>query len=112
MYVSEKYDSIEQFYNDSVEPGSDKFKFSDFLKFHESHYNLFNNGFHLTKDELLSIFTSLDSQKKDFLTLQDLQNKLQYFNFYKKMHFELKDFFQSNFKNGIDAFKYFFIGTG
>jgi hypothetical protein len=64
MYVSEKYDSIEQFYNDSVEPGSDKFKFSDFLRFHESHYDLFNNGFHLTKDELLSIFTSLDSQKK------------------------------------------------
>jgi hypothetical protein len=66
MYVSEKYDSIEQFYNDSVEPGSDKFKFSDFLRFHENHYDLFNNGFHLTKDELLSIFTSLDSQKKRF----------------------------------------------
>ena len=110
MYVSEKYDSIEQFYNESIEPGSNKFKFSDFLKFHESHYDLFNHGFHLTKDELLSIFTSLDSQKKDFLTLQDLQNKLQYFNFYKKMHFELKDFFQTNFKNGVDAFKYFFIG--
>ena len=110
MYVSEKYDSIEQFYNDSIEPGSNKFKFSDFLKFHESHYDLFNQGFHLTKDELLSIFTSLDSQKKDFLTLQDLQNKLQYFNFYKKMHFELKEFFQTNFKNGVDAFKYFFIG--
>ena len=110
MYVSEKYDSIEQFYNESAEPGSNKFKFSDFLKFHDSHYDLFNNGFHLTKDELLSIFTSLDSQKKDYLTLQDLQNKLQYFNFYKKMHFELKDFFQSNFKNGVAAFKYFFIG--
>ena len=59
MYVSEKYDSIEQFYNESIEPGSNKFKFSDFLKFHKSHYDLFNHGFHLTKDELLSIFTSL-----------------------------------------------------
>ena len=108
MYVSEKYENIEQFFNECVEPGNDKFKFSDFLKFHENHYDLFNNGFHLSKDELLSIFTSLDSQKKDYLTLRDLQNKLQYFNFYKKMHFDLKDFFQTNFENGIDAFKYFF----
>ena len=108
MYVSEKYESIEQFFNEVVEPGIDKFKFSDFLKFHESHYDLFNNGFHLSKDELLSIFTALDSQKKDYLTLRDLQNKLQYFNFYKKMHFDLRDFFQNNFDNGIDAFKYFF----
>ena len=107
LYVSEKYESIEQFFNECVEPGSDKFKFSDFLKFHEKHYDLFNNGFHLSKDELLSIFTSLDSHKKDYLTLQDLQNKLLYFNFYKKMHFDLKDFFQTNFNNGIDAFKYF-----
>ena len=108
MYVSEKYNNIEEFFKDSVEPGSTKFKFSDFLRFHESHYDLFNNGFHLSKDELLSIFTSLDSQKKNYLTLQDLQNKLQYFNFYKKMHFDIKDFFQSNFRNGVDAFKYFF----
>ena len=110
MYVSEKYESIEEFFNECVEPGCDKLKFSDFLKFHEMHYDLFNNGFHLSKDELLSIFTSLDSQKKDYLTLRDLQNKLQYFNFYKKMHFDLKDFFQTNFYNGIDAFKYFFKG--
>ena len=110
MYVSEKYESIEQFYNESIEEGSNKFKFSDFIRFHENHYDLFNNGFHLTKDELLSIFTSLDSQKKNFLTLRDLQNKLQYFNFYKKMHFDIKTFFQHNFNNGLDAFKYFFIG--
>ena len=107
LYVSEKYESIEQFFNEIVEPGCNKFKFSDFLKFHEKHYDLFNNGFHLSKDELLSIFTSLDSHKKDYLTLLDFQNKLQYFNFYKKMHFDLKEFFQSNFNNGIDAFKYF-----
>ena len=43
LYVSEKYESIEQFFNECVEPGSDKFKFSDFLKFHEKHYDLFNN---------------------------------------------------------------------
>jgi len=108
MFVSEKYESIEEFFYDCVEPGNNKCTFSDFMKFHENHYDLFNNGFHLSKDELLSIFTSLDSQKKNYLTLVDFQNKLQYFNFYKKMHFDIKDFFQTNFKNGIDAFKCFF----
>ena len=108
MFVSEKYESIEEFFYDCVEPGNNKCTFSDFMKFHENHYDLFNNGFHLSKDELLSIFTSLDSQKKNYLTLVDFQNKLQYFNFYKKMHFDIKDFFQTNFKNGVDAFKCFF----
>ena len=107
MFVSEKYDSIEQFFNETVEKGSDKFKFEDFLKFHEKNYELFNNGFNLTKDELLSIFTSLDSQKKNYLTLKDLKNKLQIFNFYNKMHIDVKNFIRENFRNGVDAFKFF-----
>ena len=109
MYISEKYDSIEQFFKENSENGSNKFKFSDFLKFHEKNHELFNNGFNLTKDELLSIYTSLDSQKKNFLTLQDIKNKLQVFNFYTKMHIDVKKFIKDNFLNGIDAFK-FFIG--
>ena len=109
MFISEKYDSIEQFFNENSEPGSNKFKFSDFLNFHEKNYELFNNGFNLTKDELLSIYTSLDSQKKNFLTLQDIKNKLQIFNFYTKMHIDVKKFIKDNFENEIDAFK-FFIG--
>ena len=107
MFISEKYDSIEQFFNENTEPGSNKFKFSDFLKFHEKNYELFNNGFNLTKDELLSIYTSLDSQKKNFLNLQDIKNKLQIFNFYSKMHIDVKHFILDNFRNGVDAFKFF-----
>ena len=108
MFISEKYDSIDEFFEEvTKEKHSDKLKFEDFIKFHEKNYELFNNGFNLTKDELISIFTSLDSQKKDYLTLMDLQNKLQYFNFYKKMHSDLRDFFQTNFETGVDAFKYF-----
>ena len=107
MFISEKYDSIEQFFNENSEPGSNKFKFSDFLNFHEKNYELFNNGFNLTKDELLSIYTSLDSQKKNFLTLQDIKNKLQIFNFYTKMHIDVKKFIKDNFENEIDAFKFF-----
>ena len=109
MFISEKYDSIEQFFNENSEPRSNKFKFSDFLNFHEKNYELFNNGFNLTKDELLSIYTSLDSQKKNYLTLQDIKNKLHIFNFYTKMHIDVKNFLKDNFNNSIDAFK-FFVG--
>ena len=108
MFVSEKYDSIEEFFNEVIsEKNSYKLKFEDFLKFHEKNYELFNNGFNLTKDELLSLFTSLDSQKKDYLTLEDLKNKLQIFNFYNKMHIDVKNFMRENFRNGLDAFKFF-----
>ena len=107
MFISEKYDSIEQFFEEYSEPGTGKFKYEDFLRFHEDHTELFHNGFNLTKDEILSIYTSLDSQKKNFLTLQDLKNKLQIFNFYTKMHIDIKNFIQQNFMNGVDAFKFF-----
>ena len=107
MFISEKYDSIEEFFNENTEKGSDVFKLEDFLKFHEKNCELFNNGFNLTRDELLSIYTSLDSQKKDYLTLQDLKNKLQIFNFYNKMHIDVKNFLRDNFNNGVDAFKFF-----
>ena len=32
MFISEKYDSIEQFFKENSEVGTNKFKFSDFLK--------------------------------------------------------------------------------
>ena len=107
MFVSEKYDSIEQFFEENTEKGENKFKFSDLIKFHEKNFELFNNGFNLTNDELLSLFTSLDSHKKNYLTLQDLKNKLQIYNFYNKMHIDVKNFMQENFMNGVDAFKFF-----
>ena len=107
MYISEKYDCIEHFFDEYSEPGTGKFKFENFVKFQENNCDLFNNGFNLTKDEILSIYTSLDSQKKNYLTLQDLKNKLQIFNFYTKMHIDIKNFIQQNFVNGVDAFKFF-----
>ena len=108
MFISEKYDSIEEFFEEiTKDKHTDKLRFEDFIHFHEKNYELFNNGFNLTKDELMSIFTSLDSQKKDYLTLDDLKNKLQIFNFYNKMHIDVKNFIRENFKNGLDAFKFF-----
>ena len=107
MFISEKYDSIEQFFEENTEKGANKFLFSDFMKFHEKNFELFNMGFNLTKDELLSVYTSLDSHKKKYLTLHDLKSKLQIFNFYNKMHIDVKNFLQENFINGFDAFKFF-----
>ena len=65
---------------------------------------LFQNGFNLSKDEIVAIFTSLDSQKKNYLTKKDLENKLQIFNFYTKMHIDIKIFLKQNFENNYDVF--------
>lgn len=111
MYISEKYNSIREFFEENNEKGSKKFKYEDFIRFHENHYECFNNGFNLTKDELLAVFTSLDSQKKNFLLLEDLENKLQIFDYYKKMHIDVKKFINQNFNNGVDAFKFFMKNT-
>ena len=107
MFISEKFDSIQQFFDKYTTPGSNKFRFEDFLRFQQENLDLFNTGFNLTQDEIMAIFTSLDSQKKNYLTKQDLENKLQIFNFYTKMHIDIKNFLQQNFENGIDAFKFF-----
>ena len=107
MFISEKYDSFQQFFDIYSNPGSGKFRFEDFLKFIKENLDLFNNGFNLTKDEIMSVFSSLDSQKKNYLTKQDLENKLQIFNYYTKMHNDIKNFLQQNFENGVDAFKFF-----
>ena len=107
MFISEKFDSIQQFFDKYTIPGSGKFRFEDFLKFQKENMELFNTGFNLTPDEIIALFTSLDSQKKNYLTKEDLENKLQIFNFYTKMHIDVKNFLQQNFENGIDAFKFF-----
>ncbi|MCQ2816250.1 MAG: HU domain-containing protein [archaeon] len=111
MFISEKYNSISDYFEENTEKGTNKFKFEDFIRFHERNYECFNNGFNLTKDELLAIFTSLDSQKKNYLTLQDLENKLNLFDYYKKMHIDVKSFLKQNFYNGFDAFKFFIRNT-
>ena len=111
MFISEKYESIKEFFEENTEKGSNKFRYEDFIKFHENNYECFNNGFNLTKDELLAIFTSLDSQKKNYLLLQDLENKLMIFDYYQKMHIDVKKFITQNFYNGVDAFKFFIKNT-
>ena len=108
LFVSEMFTSIEEFFNNNTNVmHSGKFTFEDFVCFHDRNYNCFNNGFNLTKDELLAVYAALDSHKKNYLTLTDLEMKLSIFDFYKKMHSDIKRFLMENFTNGVDAFKMF-----
>ena len=106
MYISEKFDNTTNFFNLFANKEENKFKFDNFLKFIEKNYECFH-GFNLTRDELLSIFTSLDSHKKNYLSLEDFKNKLELFDFYRKMHLDIKSFFHNNFPSQIEAFSYF-----
>ena len=106
MFISEKFDNTTNFFNKFANKEENKFKFEHFLKFIENNYECFH-GFNLTRDELLSIFTSLDSHKKNYLSLEDFKNKLELFDFYRKMHLDIKSFFHNNFPSQIDSFAYF-----
>ena len=106
MFISEKYDNTTNFFNLFADKEQNKFKFENFSEFIENNYECFQ-GFNLSKDELLSIFSSLDSQKKNYLTLEDFKNKLELFDFYRKMHLDIKNFLHNNFPNQVDSFSYF-----
>ena len=106
MYITETYDGTQKFFEKFADNKLNKFKFEHFIKFHENNFECFH-GFNLTRDELLAIFTSLDSQKKNYLTLEDLKNKVELFDFYRKMHVDIKNFLNDNFPSEIDSFKFF-----
>ena len=106
MYITETYDGAKKFFEKFADNKLNKFKFEHFIKFHENNFECFH-GFNLTRDELLAIFTSLDSQKKNYLTLEDLQKKVELFDFYRKMHLDIKNFLNQNFPSQIDSFKFF-----
>jgi Ca2+-binding EF-hand superfamily protein len=106
MYITEKYDGAEKFFEKFADTKLNKFKLEHFINFHENNYECFH-GFNLTRDELLAIFTSLDSQKKNYLTLEDLKNKIELFDFYRKMHVDIKNFLHNNFPTQVDSFKFF-----
>jgi Ca2+-binding EF-hand superfamily protein len=106
LYISENYESIEKFFNEYSTPNSEKIKIEDFKKFLAKEHKCFD-GFNLTSDEILTIFSALDPHKKNYLTLEDMKNKLSTFDFYRKMHLDIKGFIKDNFRDGVEVFKYF-----
>ena len=106
LYISQKFENISNFFKIYGNTEENKLRFEDFNKFLEKNLECFE-GFNLTKDEILSVFGSLDSQKKNYLTFEDMKNKLEIFDFYKKMHFDIKNFMVNNFRDNFDAFNNF-----
>jgi Ca2+-binding EF-hand superfamily protein len=85
---------------------SETMKLEGFKEFLAEHYNCFE-GFNLSDDEIFIVFSSIDSHKKGNITLNDLKSKIDKYNFYDKMHSEIKSYLTSFFKNYNDAFTYF-----
>ena len=65
LYISERYANFEEFFEKNTTKNSGKFTWEDFENFNFKNYECFE-GFNLTRDELLAIYTTLDSQKKLF----------------------------------------------
>ena len=67
MFISEKYDSIEQFFEENSEKGLGKFKFEDFLNYHNNNYELFNCTIE---------FTYINTEP-DYTTFENLSEKIE-----------------------------------
>jgi len=83
LFISEKYLNLIDFFNE---------------------YAIDKN---IIKEEIPEIFNYLDNNKKGYLIYSDLEENLNFFNFYEKLHFDIKKFLRQNFNNSLDAFKYF-----
>lgn len=105
LYVSSKWNSIEEFFTD-YSNRTDKLKVEDFQKFSKDNFHCFE-GFNFSEDEIIVLYSALDSHKKSYITLDDLNNKISQYNFFRNMHSDIKTFMKFSFKTGIETFKYF-----
>ena len=105
LYLTSKFGSLEEFFS-KVGGFKGKIRIEDFRDFC-LHYPDCVQGMNLTYDEVITIFASLDSQKKSYLSLNDLNYKLGDFEFYNKMHRDIKTFIVNNFGNSRESFKFF-----
>ena len=106
LYIIQKFENVENFFKKYGNLEDNKLKFEDFKTFLEENLECFQ-GYNLTQDEIITLYNSLDSQKKNYLTLEDLKNKLEMFDFYRKMHYDIKNFLHNNFQDFFDAFEFF-----
>ena len=107
LYVSSKWDSISAFFSDYSNK-TDKLRVEDFVKFSKDNFHCFK-GFNFSEDEIITLYSALDPHKKCYVTLEDLENKISHFNFYKKMHHDIKNFIRFSFKTGVECFKHFSV---
>jgi len=103
-YIFENYKDIDSFFIENSLNG--KMFLEDLQNYLKKHYQCLE-GFNLTSDEIITLFSALDGHKKTYISLEDLKSKLGSFDFYTKMHLEIKHFISTKFSNGIAAYKYF-----
>ena len=106
LYINQKFENVENFFKKYGNTEENKLKFENFKTFLEENFDCFK-GYNLTNDEIITLYNSMDSQKKNYLTLEDLKNKLEIFDFYRKMHNDIKNFLYNNFQDFFAAFEYF-----
>jgi Ca2+-binding EF-hand superfamily protein len=104
LYISEHYEDLDTFFKENSYLG--KLNIQNLQNWLTKNLHFFD-GINLTPDEIVVLFTALDAHKKTYLNFDDVVNKLGCFNFYKKMHYNIKDFLRNNFVDGVAAFKYF-----
>jgi len=106
LFISENYPSLDAFFKENIGSNSEnKMKVDDFMNFLKNHPKCFVS-FKFTSDEIVTIYSALDSHKKSYVTLEDLKNKLFTSKFFSIMHENIKNFLKDNFLDGIEAFKY------
>lgn len=103
-YIYENYPDIESFFTENSL--NKKMRLEDLQNYLAKNYRCLE-GFNLTYDEIVTLFSALDGHKKTYVLLEDLKSKLGSFDFYTKMHLDIKNFISTNFSDGIAAFKYF-----
>jgi Ca2+-binding EF-hand superfamily protein len=103
-YIYENYKDIDSFFGENSVNG--KMRLEDLQNYLSKNHRCLE-GFNLTYDEIVTLFSALDGHKKTYILLEDLKSKLGSFDFYTKMHLDIKNFISSNFTNGLSAFKYF-----
>lgn len=103
-YIFENYKNIDSFFAENSVDG--KMRLEDLQNYLAKNHRCLE-GFNLTYDEIVTLFSALDGHKKTYILLEDLKSKLGSFDFYTKMHLDIKNFISSNFVNGFAAFKYF-----
>ncbi len=103
-YIYENYKDIDSFFAENSVNG--RMRLEDLQNYLTKNYRCLE-GFNLTHDEIITLFSALDGHKKTYILLEDLKSKLGSFDFYTKMHLDIKNFISSNFVSGLAAFKYF-----
>ena len=104
FYISDSFKTLEAFF-EKYSNSKGKLIFEDLLKFFNEHSKCLD-GFNLTHDEYLRLFSALDNHKKKYLTINDLKNKLEDFILPDKMQSEIKDFIINSFQNVNELIKY------